>query len=232
MALSWRNIGKVALLLCLAFFCFLMLRITLPYTAMNPGTGFLKTKQNVYYNASWKLSFYVHVFSSCLVLLAGFTQFNGNILKRLPKVHRVCGYVYLLTVLFVSGPAAWWMALYANGGFAARVSFVLQASLWLIFTALAWWFALSKRWLLHGAFLYRSYALALAAISLRGYTFLLQWSAVDLRPRDLYIATAWMSWVPNLLIAEWLIQYRGVQRMLKARKPKDAALSARISPKD
>jgi hypothetical protein len=231
MELNWRKIGRVTLMLALAFFSFLMIRLTLPYTSMSPGTGFLKSKQYVYYTRSWRWSFYTHVFSSCLVLMAGFTQFSGYILLRWPKVHRICGYAYLITALFISGPAAWWMGVYANGGFAAKVSFVLQASLWLIFTGLAWWFALSKRWLLHGAFLYRSYALALAAISLRGYTYILEWLSVDIRPRDIYIATAWMSWVPNLLIAEWLIQYRGVQRMLKGRKPKDGVPPVQTSPK-
>jgi hypothetical protein len=212
--LRWTLLGV------LAFFSFLMIRLTIPYGSMQPDTGFLKSKQYVYYTTSWRLSFYTHVFSSCLVLMAGFTQFSGTILRRWPRVHRVCGYIYIITALFISGPAAWWMGIYANGGFAAKVSFVLQASLWLIFTALAWWFAIRKRWLLHGSFLYRSYALALAAISLRGYTYLLDWLALDIRPRDIYIATAWLSWVPNLLIAEWLIQYRGVSRMLKGRKPR------------
>jgi hypothetical protein len=85
----------------------------------------------------------------------------------------------------------------------------------MVFTALAWWFAVRKRFLLHGAFLYRSYALTLSALTLRSYTFLLQWFHAPVHPRDIYIVTTWLSWVPNLLVAEWLIQYRGVGKMLR-----------------
>lgn len=203
------------LLLGLAFFSFLMIRLTLPYTALRDDVNFLQSKQGVYYLTYWRISFYTHVFTSSFVLLAGFTQFSGSILRRWPRLHRSVGYAYILIVVFVSGPAGLVMGFYANGGFPARTSFVLLASLWIVFTALAWWYAMRKRFILHGAFLYRSYALTLSALTLRSYTFLLQWTQADIHPRDLYIVTAWLSWVPNLLIAEWLIQYRGVKKVLQ-----------------
>jgi len=202
------------LMAALAFFSYLMIRLSLPYTALREDVSFLRSKQGVYYLGYWRISFYTHVFTSTLVLLAGFTQFNRYILRTRPQLHRTVGYVYILTVCLVTGPAALVMGFYANGGFPARTSFVLLASLWITFTALAWWFAVRKRFELHGAFLYRSYALTLSALTLRSYTFLLQWLQVDVHPRDIYIVTAWLSWVPNLLVAEWLIQYRGVKRML------------------
>ncbi|TDW97015.1 DUF2306 domain-containing protein [Dinghuibacter silviterrae] len=216
MSAKLRYIWWTILLVALAFFSFLMIRLSLPYTALRSDIDFLKSKQGVYYIPYWRVSFFTHVFTSCLVLLAGFTQFNGWILRRYPRVHRVMGYVYVLTVVFVTGPAALVMGFYANGGLPARTSFVLLASLWITFTTLAWWFAVRKRFLLHGAFLYRSYALTLSALTLRSYTFLLQWFQAPVHPRDIYIVTAWLSWVPNLLVAEWLIQYRGVGKMLRA----------------
>lgn len=220
MNLPLKYVPRVILLLGLAFFSFLMIRLSLPYTALREDVDFLQSKQGIYYLTYWRVSFYTHVFTSSLVLLAGFTQFNGYILRRVPRLHRVMGYIYVLTVVFVSGPAALVMGFYANGGPPARTSFVLLSSLWIVFTALAWWFAIRKRFLLHGAFLYRSYALTLSALTLRSYTYILQWMQADIHPRDLYIVTAWLSWVPNLLVAEWLIQYRGVNRMLRKRPAK------------
>lgn len=208
---------RYAALGALAFFSVLMIRLSLPYTAMREDVSFLRSKQAVYYLDYWRVSFYTHVFTSTLALLAGFTQFNGYLLRTYPRLHRTVGYVYILTVCFVTGPAGLVMGFYANGGFPARTSFVLLASLWIVFTALAWWFAVHKRFALHGAFLYRSYALTLSALTLRSYTFLLQWAQVEVSPRDIYIVTAWLSWVPNLLVAEWLIQYRGVRKMLQRR---------------
>jgi hypothetical protein len=210
-----KYIVRGILLLGLAFFSYLMIRLSYPYTALRGDVDFLRSKQGVYYLTYWRVSFYTHVFTSSLVLLAGFTQFNGWILRNRPRIHRTVGYVYVLIVLFVSGPAALVMGFYANGGLPARTSFVLLATLWITFTALAWWFAVRKRFLLHGAFLYRSYALTLSALTLRSYTYILEWLQVDAHPRDIYIVTAWLSWVPNLLVAEWLIQYRGVRKVLK-----------------
>jgi hypothetical protein len=213
----WRNTLKIVLLLALAFFSFLMIRITVAYSGMESNVKFLMTKQRVYPISWWRLSFYTHVFTSCFVLIAGFTQFSPWILRHYPRVHRGMGWAYFLIVTMVSGPAAWVMALYANGGLPARTSFVLLATGWIGFTGLAGYYALGKRFALHGAYMFRSYALTLSAITLRLYTFILQLTTLA-SPRDIYITTAWLSWVPNLLLAEWLIR-RGLAEKLMASSP-------------
>lgn len=194
------------LLLVLAFFSFLMIRLTLPYRVMQNGVAFLRTKEGIYHLTWWRLSFYTHVFTSCLVLIAGFTQFSPWLLGRHSRVHRVMGWTYLVIVTSVSGPAALVMAFYANGGWPARISFLLLASQWIGFTACAGYYAMRKRFRLHGAFMFRSYALTLSAITLRSYTWLLEMTTWPISPREIYILTAWLSWVPNLLLAEYLIR--------------------------
>lgn len=192
--------------LALAFFSFLMIRLTLPYTAMRSSTGFLHTKLSIYHLLHWRLSFYIHVFVSCIVLLTGFTQFAPGLLIRYPRLHRSMGWFYLVIVTMVSGPAAFVLALYANGGWSARISFALLAVLWIGFTALAGYHAFRKRFTLHGAFMFRSYALTLSAITLRAYTWLMDWLMLPIHPREIYILSAWLSWVPNLILAEILIR--------------------------
>lgn len=220
---------RVLLLLGLAFFSFLMIRLTLPYGAMRRNVNFLRTKERIYHLRYWRISFYTHVFTSCLVLLAGFTQFSSWLLRRHPRVHRFMGWTYLLVVVVISGPAAFVMALYANGGWLARTSFTMLATLWITLTFLAGYYAMRKRFLLHGAFMFRSYALTLSALTLRGYTFLLEQTTWPITPREIYILTAWLSWVPNLLVAEWLIRHGRVQRMFK-RPAGDSARPATNSP--
>lgn len=201
------------LLLALAFFSFLMIRLTLPYTAMRSNVNFLHTKQSIYHLRYWRISFYTHVFTSCLVLIAGFTQFAPRLLVRYPRVHRAMGWVYLIIVTTISGPAAFVMALYANGGLAARSSFTLLAVLWVAFTGYAGYYAVRRRFALHGAFMFRSYALTLSAITLRGYTYFIDLTTLPISPRDIYITTAWLSWVPNLILAEILIRRGWVQKV-------------------
>lgn len=200
-----RIVLRVTLLSALAFFSFLMIRITLAYTVMRGDVNFLRTKQHVYPLSWWRISFYTHVFTSCFVLIAGFTQFAPWVLRRYPRVHRFMGWAYLVIVTMISGPAAWVMALYANGGLPARTSFIFLATLWISFTLIAGYYAFRKRFALHGAYMYRSYALTLSALTLRGYTYILELTTMASH-RDIYITTAWLSWVPNLLVAEWLIR--------------------------
>lgn len=206
---------RAALLVLLAFFSFLMIRLSLPYIAMRSDVDFLQTKQNIYHIGYWRNSFYIHVFTSCWVLIAGFTQFNPWVLSGYRRVHRWMGWVYLVIVTTISGPAAFIMGWYANGGLPARTSFTLLAFLWVIFTLYAGYYAVRKKFQLHGAYMFRSYALTLSALTLRTYTYLLSLTAIHASARDLYITTAWLSWVPNLILAEILIRRGFVERVYK-----------------
>jgi hypothetical protein len=218
--IALRRIAWAALLLALLYASWLMLRLTLPYTALQPGIDFLKTKVNIYYFAPWRWSFYVHVFTGLAALVAGFTQFSAYIMRRHKALHRTMGYIYVVDVLLVTGPAALVMSFYANGGLPARLSFVLQAFCWLLFTGFAFRQVLRKRFIRHGEWMLRSYALTLAAISLRTYAALLTMAHSDIRPVDKYILIAWASWVPNLLFAEWLIRRGFVRKLLSKRSVK------------
>ena len=63
--------------------------------------------------------------------------------------------------------------------------------------------------------MFRSYALTLSAITLRGYTYLIDLTTLPISPRDIYIVTAWCSWVPNLILAEVLIRRGWVERIYR-----------------
>lgn len=203
------------MLLLLLYASWLMLRLTLPYTAMAPGIDFLKTKVNIYHFAPWRWSFYTHVFTGLAALIAGLTQFSAYIMRKYKVLHRAMGYAYVVNVLFITGPAALVMSFYANGGLAAQTSFVLQAICWLGFTAIALYKALQKRFVTHGEWMLRSYALTFAAISLRTYAYLLAFAHADIRPVNKYTLIAWASWLPNLLIAELLIRRGFIRKLLR-----------------
>jgi len=125
------------------------------------------------------------------------------------------GWTYLVTVVGISGPAAFMMAWHANGGLPARTSFSLLAFLWVGFTGWAGLLAMRRQFAGHGAFMFRSYALTLSAITLRLYTYLSVYIPVYASPKDIYVTTAWLSWVPNLIIAEMLIRSGWVEKIYK-----------------
>jgi uncharacterized membrane protein len=193
---------------------YLLLLLSLPYLEMRRGVDFLKTKQLIYHIKHWRYSFYIHVFSSILIITSGLFQFSKTILNKYTRIHRVSGAVYLLATLLISGPAALVMSFYANGGYPAQASFVILSILWLGSTFLAYYFVRKKNYEAHGKWMVRSYALTLSAVSLRLYSYLFNVFYFTMDPVDLYILLSWMSWIPNLLIAEILIRRGLVKRLL------------------
>src|SRR6476620_3552992 len=80
---------EAALYLLLSFATFLMLRMIVEYYPLNDHTGFLQFKQAYLQNKVWKTCFYIHVFISIFVLIAGFTQFTPQILRNHLPLHRM-----------------------------------------------------------------------------------------------------------------------------------------------
>lgn len=188
----------------LSWFTWLMLKITLEYWPVRDDAAFLQIKQQYLDIPWWRAAFWVHVFTSMLALVAGFTQFSPALLRRRPELHRWMGKAYVLNVCFITGPASLVMAFYANGGVSSRLAFVTLAVGWLLTTALGWRAAMQRRWRVHQEWMMRSYALTLSAITLRAWKYVLV-ILFDPRPMDVYRLVAWLGFVPNALLAEWLI---------------------------
>jgi uncharacterized membrane protein len=182
----------------------MMARITVNYFPARTDVGFLRIKQQYIDIYHWQIAFFIHVYTSIWVLLAGFTQFSTKLLRTRPQLHRNLGYVYVVNVLLVTGPAGLLMGFYANGGTGSRIAFILLASLWIYFTAMAWYQARKGDFKRHRQFMIRSYALTLSAITLRAWKYGIT-NAIEVRPMDVYRIVAWLGFVPNLLVAEWII---------------------------
>ena len=146
--------------------------------------------------APWLL---VHVAGAATALLIGSAQFIGPLRRRLPAVHRWTGRVYTAACL-VGGAGGLMLSFGSTAGPVAATGFGLLAVLWLIATGLGWRTALGRDFTAHRRWMIRSWALTLAAVTLR-----LQMVALPMIPADpvaTYAAIAWLCWVPNLLIAE------------------------------
>lgn len=193
----------VYLVLCVG--TFLMLRLTASYLAFRDDVEFLRFKQDYIHNPVWKAAFYVHVFTAIIALLAGFTQFSPDFLKRYKKLHRLIGRLYAWDILVINFPAAMIMAIYANGHLPSKIAFVILDCLWFWFTYKAVIAARQKRFTEHRQFMIRSYALTFSAITLRMWKLILS-NSFTIDPVTLYMIDAWLGFVPNLLLAEWIIR--------------------------
>ncbi len=196
--------SKLIPLLLLGFFIWLMARITVEYLPYNTDVGFLRIKQDYIDIVHWRTAFFVHVYASIFVLFAGFTQFSEHIRDFYPKVHRSLGYLYAVDVVLVTGPAGLLMGFYANGGLTSKFAFVTLACLWVFCTVMAVVKARKGDFVSHRNYMIRSFALTLSAITLRAWKFSFN-NLFELPPMDVYRAVAWLGWVPNLLVAEWMI---------------------------
>ena len=191
-------------ILIYAFFSWLMIEITLQYIPINFDVAFLRIKQDYIGLWYYKWAFFIHVFSSIFVLLAGITQFSKKIRKNYFWLHKWSGWMYVGITLLLAAPSGFLIGLYANGGISSQIAFCLLAVLWFICTYLAIIKAKNKKIEAHRSWMIRSFALALSAITLRAWKYIIV-ALFHPRPMDVYVIVAWLGWVLNLIIAELII---------------------------
>jgi Predicted membrane protein (DUF2306) len=153
---------------------------------------------------------YIHIIGSMFALIVGPFQFLTRLRNRHLSLHKWMGRIYLTGVL-VGGLGGLYVALYAFGGFSVRLAFVSLAALWLFTGFMAYKRIRAKDVQSHSEWMTRSYALTLAAVTLRIWLGIFLGAGIEFT--EAYPAIAWFCWVPNLIVAEWLVnraKFRGV----------------------
>ena len=192
--------------LLIAAFAGLMLTKTLPYYTFEKGIHFLTTKSDeTNDNPVFRAGFYVHITTSLLVLVAGLLQFLPWLARCGPGLHRRLGKCYIIGILALAAPSGLILAHFANGGLAAQVGFTLQCVVWWLCTWRAYRAARQRQWSLHVDWMLRSYAVTLAALALRGESYLMYY-AFETKPIETYLTVTWLSWVGNLILIEILLE--------------------------
>ena len=209
--------GCVELLgyLLLFYFTGLMVLITAQYVPIDYEVAFLRVKQQAIQLTHYQYAFFIHVYTSLLVLLTGLIQCSALVRRYCPKVHRVAGRWYVALILLAASPSGLVMGWYANGGLSAQISFILLAILWFIFTYQGYVYARRGHWQRHRSFMLRSFALTLSAISLRLFKWVIA-ATWALPPMDTYVTVAWAGWVVNLAVTEAYIHQRSSRTVLSS----------------
>ena len=201
-----RKLPLLLAALLIAAFAALMLTKTLPYYSFEKGIHFLTTKSDETNDNSWfRLGFYVHITTSLVVLVLGLAQWLPVVARRGPRLHRWLGYGYVGGILGLAAPSGLILARFANGGLVAQVGFTLQCVVWWLTTWLAYRAARQRQWPRHVAWQVRSYAVTLAALALRGESYVMYY-AFHTKPIETYLTVTWLSWVGNLILAETLLE--------------------------
>lgn len=161
------------------------------------GVGLLSP--NVMANVFARPWLNVHVAGAATALLIGAVQFVGPLRRRWPSAHRWTGRVYAVACL-VGGLGGLMLAIGSTAGPIAAGGFGLLAVAWIGTTTMGWRTALARDFVAHRRWMIRSWALTLAAVTLR-----LQMLGGNVLPIDgleAFRIIAWLCWVPNLLAAE------------------------------
>jgi hypothetical protein len=201
-----RKLPLLLAALLIAAFAALMLTKTLPYYSFEKGIHFLTTKSDETNDNPWfRLGFYVHITTSLVVLVVGLLQWLPVVARRGPRLHRWLGYGYVGGILGLAAPSGLILAKFANGGLVAQVGFTLQCGVWWLTTWLAYRAARQRQWPRHVQWQVRSYAVTLAALALRGESYVMFY-AFGTKPIETYLTVTWLSWVGNLILAEVLLE--------------------------
>jgi uncharacterized membrane protein len=150
-----------------------------------------------------------HVTGGIVALFLGPWQFWGGLRRRYPAFHRWLGRIYLLGIL-VGGLAGLGMAVIAFGGLPSQLGFGGLAVAWLASGFLAYRTIRQGKVREHREWMIRNYALTLGAVTLRLWLPLLL--SLGLEFPVAYPMIAWLSWVPNLVVAEVYLWGRGRKR--------------------
>jgi uncharacterized membrane protein len=170
--------------------------------SLGPGAERLHPQMRAAFE-SHPIGIQTHIFASALALLLGPLQFSSRLRQRRPSLHRWLGRVYLGVAVAVGGGAGLYMSQYAFGGSWAKLGFAGLALAWLYTGARAYGAALRRDFVSHRCWMIRNYALTFAAVTLRLY--LPPVFIFGLPFASSYAIIAWLCWVPNLLVAEWLV---------------------------
>lgn len=181
----------------------LLVVLSLPVALYGLAFAFSPDANPDFYRRLMMLPWYAHAhfLASGTALLVGGFQFSARLRRSRPALHRWIGRGYLLAVL-VGSIGGMGLAMISHGGPPTHVAFSLLSALWL-YSGLQAYRAIRdgdvaehRRWMI------RNFSLTFAAVTLRIELGLLI-EAVGWTFDEAYVTVAWLSWVGNLLLAEW-----------------------------
>jgi uncharacterized membrane protein len=174
-----------------------------------------------------QLAFYVHITFAGLALALGPWQFSRRLRNRRPALHRGIGRAYLISIAFGS-VAAFVMSFFNTVALLGFFGFGSLAVLW-GWTAWKAYRAIRERDIRsHQAWMIRNFSLTYAAVTLRLWFGVLIFAQIPfvhgadpfatIMP-NAYAPLPFLCWLPNLVVAEFLIRRRGLPALYLTTDP-------------
>ncbi len=219
-----------------ALMAFLAIGVTIaalaPYVTFNPANFNNATARYATESTLRYVGLFVHIFSGGLALILSPFQFLSRLRSRKPTLHRWMGRIYLISIL-LGGLSAFIIAPGMISGLVGEVGLMSLAVLWL-WTGWNAYSSIRKGDVKsHREWMIRSFALTFAAATLRLWLgtliatqlpFLQTKYAGDFDALfvEVYRVVMWLSWVPNIIVAEMIIQCRRNPKVVSSTGQKNA----------
>jgi uncharacterized membrane protein len=149
------------------------------------------------------IAFYTHIVFGGLALLFSPVQLSARVRARVPRLHRVTGRVVLVAIA-LAGTAGFVLSWLNTAGPIGTAGFGTLAVLWVSFATLGLRAIRRRDVAAHRRWMSRAFALTYAAVTLRLWLIVLMPLLGDFG--SAYMLVTFLSWVPNLLVVEWLLR--------------------------
>jgi len=192
---SWITIGILSTLVGL---------YPIIYFLIDRQSGLLASKSTELLSDNfWNIAFYGHIILGGLALLIGWLQFSHKLRRKNTRLHKIIGKTYVISVL-ISGICGLYIAFFVTGGIISIFGFLSLGIIWLATTALGFKAIKNRNIALHEKFMIYSYAACFAAVTLRIWLPIL--TSLMGEFIGAYRIVAWLCWVPNIIVAYFIIK--------------------------
>jgi len=168
-----RRIPMYGVLACFGI-AFILYAVTRNYIVDPGAESFLSRKTGLTRELNlplWLNVMHIHVAFACLAMASGLFNFSSRLFGRSRKLHRLNGYLYIVSVLIVVMTSGY-MAPYATGGKISSMGFNAMNILWPLITITALVQIKRKRMVRHRNWMIRSYAFCFTNMSIHLIAFL------------------------------------------------------------
>ena len=194
------------------YFLFAFITLMIGYVLVHNESFLINSKDPVWahYKQIWWWLLPHGIMGACALFLAPM-QFSDRLRQRFTKLHRVVGRFYVGGV-FVAAPLGFYIQFYEErmGGLRTfSLAAAVDATLWVITTAIAMYFILNGKVQLHRQWMTRSFAVAIVFLEVRMVIGITGWEKLGQAAVE---ATVWGCLAFSLLFADIVLQWQDFKR--------------------
>ncbi len=172
------------------------------YFPPNFDSLFLQNREATF-KGTYRLAFYVHIFSAPIVLLSGLVLLSEYVRRQYSSLHRYLGRVHVAVLLLFMLPSSVVMSRHAFGGWPAGLSFLMLSATTGSCVVVGVIHAWRRRYGQHRVWMLRSYLLICSAVTLRLVSGTAGLFGVP-NAEEAYVVAAWGSWLLPLTAFEFV----------------------------